>query len=231
MILGFIEAHSLDVGPFSNLADGTLGINGFRGVFFWPLGYVIIRVQVEGVQGYNEDQVALVVPDYHFWLLSTGYSGYTHHQLDHQHYQQKWNWWVVSFLEWIEDGPVVKGEATMHQTVDPMDLKEVVKMTKEEEIDAFSSKIIHGQLKTILLRNNMHVMTQSLRGGDGPHLPHSLSVVNMYTKVISGNKQVAVVVKKLTAVPITITKGVKVTQVVAAKVVPLCNWHPELWRS
>ena len=27
------------------------------------MGYVIIRVQVEGVKGYNEDQVALFIPD------------------------------------------------------------------------------------------------------------------------------------------------------------------------
>ena len=58
----FVEAHSLDVDPLSDLANSTLGINGFRGVFSWPLGYVIIRVQVEGVWGYNEDQMALV-PD------------------------------------------------------------------------------------------------------------------------------------------------------------------------
>ena len=31
----------------------------------------------------------------------------------------------------------------------------------------------------------MHVMIQVLKGGEGPHLPHGLSVVNMYTKVIS----------------------------------------------
>ena len=54
----FVEVHSL-----SDLADGTLGINDFGGVFSWPLGYVIIRVQVGGVQGYDEDQVALVIPD------------------------------------------------------------------------------------------------------------------------------------------------------------------------
>ena len=64
---------------------------------------------------------------------------------------------------------LIKGTATPHQTVDPTDLNEVVKMTKKEEIDTFSSKIIHGQMKTMLLGNNMHVMTQSLRGGDGPH--------------------------------------------------------------
>ena len=45
----------------SDLADGTLSINGFVGVFCQPLGYVIVRVQVEGIQGYDEDQVVLVV--------------------------------------------------------------------------------------------------------------------------------------------------------------------------
>ena len=34
----------------------------------------------------------------------------------------------------------------------------------------------------------MYVMTQSLKGVDGPHLPHGLSVVNTYTKVISVSK-------------------------------------------
>ena len=42
----------------------------------------------------------------------------------------------------------------------------------------------------------------------------------MYTEVISGSKQVAVVVKNLIAIQITIPKGVIVTQVVAANVVP-----------
>ena len=61
-------------------------------------------------------------------------------------------------------------------------------MTKKEEIDAFSSKIIYDQMKTMLLGNNMHVMTQTLKGGDGPHLPHGLSVGSTYTEVISLSK-------------------------------------------
>ena len=55
MIPAFVEVCSLDVGPLSSLSDGTLGINGFGGVFSWLLSYVIIRVQVEGVQGYDKD--------------------------------------------------------------------------------------------------------------------------------------------------------------------------------
>ena len=36
MTPGFIEAHSLDIGPLDDLTDSTLHINGFRGVFFQP---------------------------------------------------------------------------------------------------------------------------------------------------------------------------------------------------
>ena len=38
-------------------------MNGFSRLFSQPLGYVIIRVQVEGVWGYDEDQETLVIPD------------------------------------------------------------------------------------------------------------------------------------------------------------------------
>ena len=70
----FVEVCSLDVGPLSDLSDGTLGINGFRGIFSWPLGYIITRAQVEGISSYNEDQVALVIPDstgFGSWVLVT----------------------------------------------------------------------------------------------------------------------------------------------------------------
>ena len=119
--------------------------------------------------------------------------------------------WQAELLVWRE--------ASMHQTVGPSNLKEVVKMTKKEEVDTFLSKIIHDKMKTMLLGNNMHVMTQVLKGGDGPHLPHGLSVVNTYTIVISRSKGAVEVVKNLMAMPITITKGAKVTQVVTANAV------------
>ena len=113
-----------------------------------------------------------------------------------------------------------------NQAVDPTNLNEAVNTTKKEEVGAFFSKIIHSQMKPLLLGNNMHVMTQSLKGTEGPHLPHGLSVVNTYTEVISGSKQVAVV-KNLTAVPITITKCIEVAQVVAVNVVPPVKLTPD----
>ena len=49
----FVKAHSLDIGPLHDLVDST--VNGFGGLFSWPLCYIIIRVQVEGVWGYDEE--------------------------------------------------------------------------------------------------------------------------------------------------------------------------------
>ena len=36
---------------------------GLGGIHTHPLGYIIIKVQVDGVGGYDEDQIALVIPD------------------------------------------------------------------------------------------------------------------------------------------------------------------------
>ena len=63
VITEFVEAHSLDISPLGNLVDSTLSVNSFGRLFSQSLGYIIIRIQIKGVQGYDEDQVALVIPD------------------------------------------------------------------------------------------------------------------------------------------------------------------------
>ena len=78
----------------------------------------------------------------------------------------------------------IRCEATADETVDPTDLNEAVKTTKREKIDAFSSQIIHSQIKALLLGNNMHVLVQTLKGDDGLCLPHSLSAMNIYNTLI-----------------------------------------------
>ena len=72
----------------------------------------------------------------------------------------------------------------------------------------------------MFLGSNIHVMMLTLKVGGGSCLPHGLSVINAYTEMTTGSKQVAVVMKNLTATPITIAKGIKVAQVVAAYAVP-----------
>ena len=59
----FIKTHSLEVGPLSDLVGRQATCVGMGNAFTQPLGYAILHVQVDWVQGYDEDQTALVIPD------------------------------------------------------------------------------------------------------------------------------------------------------------------------
>ena len=158
----FIETHSLDIGPLGDLADAILGINDFGGAFSWHLDYIIIRVQVEGVWGYDKNQVALVIPDSTIFgsqvLVTLGTP--TINLITNVIKENEINQFLASLnesrmaqlLACQQAELLIQGEAAAHQTVEPTDLKEAVKMTKKEEIDTFSSKMIHGQWKPCSLQ-------------------------------------------------------------------------------
>ena len=59
----FIEAHYFDIGLMRNLVKGRMSMVGLGSMLAHSLGYIIIRFQVDGVEGYNEDQIVLVIPD------------------------------------------------------------------------------------------------------------------------------------------------------------------------
>ena len=59
----YVSDHSLQVGPITNLMGSTVACVGLGNAYTGLLGYIVIQAQVDGVQGYNEDQIALVIPD------------------------------------------------------------------------------------------------------------------------------------------------------------------------
>ena len=48
---------------------------------------------------------------------------------------------------------------------------------------------MHAQTKTMFLGSNMHMMMQTLEGGDGPCLSNSLSIMNTYTEMMAGRSE------------------------------------------
>ena len=60
---GYVNEHSLQVGPITDLMGSKVTCMGLGNAYTRPLGYVVIQVQVDGVRGYDEDQIALVIPD------------------------------------------------------------------------------------------------------------------------------------------------------------------------
>ena len=61
--LRYVSDHSLQVGPITNLMGSKVTCMGLGNAYMRPLGYVVIWVQVYGVQSYDEDQIALVILD------------------------------------------------------------------------------------------------------------------------------------------------------------------------
>ena len=53
----------LEIRLITNLISERVACVGLGNAYTQPLDYVIVKVQVDGVQGYNEDQIALVIPD------------------------------------------------------------------------------------------------------------------------------------------------------------------------
>ena len=63
IMTGYMENHSLDIRPISDLVGGWVTCIGPGIALTWPIGYVIIHIQVDRFQGYDEDQIALVIQD------------------------------------------------------------------------------------------------------------------------------------------------------------------------
>ena len=59
-----MSEHSLQVGPITDLMGSKVTCMGLGNAYTRPLGYVVIWVQVDRVWGYNEDEIALVIPDF-----------------------------------------------------------------------------------------------------------------------------------------------------------------------
>ena len=62
--LKYVKECSLPVGLITDLMGSKVACMGLGNAYTKPLGYVIIRVQVDGVQGYDKDQIALIIPDF-----------------------------------------------------------------------------------------------------------------------------------------------------------------------
>ena len=59
----YVSDHSLQIGLITNLLGAKVTCIGLDNAYMRPLGYVIIWVQVDGVHGYDVDQIALVILD------------------------------------------------------------------------------------------------------------------------------------------------------------------------
>ena len=58
-----VQQYGFPVLPLEDLVDYLVNLVGLGGMCTSPLGFVILHVQVQGITGYDEDAVFLVVLD------------------------------------------------------------------------------------------------------------------------------------------------------------------------
>ena len=85
--LRYVQEHSMPVGLITDLMASKVTCMGLGNAYTRPLGYVVIWVQVDGVWGYDEDQIALIIQT--FPILWIEYpSSWEPLQLG-----ELWTWW------------------------------------------------------------------------------------------------------------------------------------------
>ena len=141
-----------------------------------PLGYVIIQVQVDGVQGYDEDQIAIVILDLPNFVaripvilgtptISCIVNVMKEKEIDA--WAMPWANARVAHLLSVHRMAAIKVGNNITEEPSSDDYGEVVVTQNVETIEAFSFHVVLVRAERACIRGHINVMTQALWAGDG----------------------------------------------------------------
>ena len=224
----YVKEHSLPVGPITDLMVSKVACKGLGNAYTRPLGYVIIQVQVDGVQSYDEDQIALIIPDFLnfamrvpviLWTPTIGWVVNVMREAEMDALATLWaNARVAHLLAVRRMTPVEVGSdrEEEHETDQDSPLMHTQKVETREPL---SSHVIPMRMMEAYLGEHLNVMVQALHTQDGT-LPPGITVQNMYTELRKGSKKAVVVVRNNTAYPQTLRKKTPLARAMAMQPVP-----------
>ena len=199
----YISDHSLLVGPITDLLGAKVACVGLGNTYTRPLGYIVIWVQVDRVQGYDKDQIALVIPDlsnFAAWILiilGTPTISQVINMMKEAEIDTLAVPWVnarvahlllVCRMLTVEVGDGLKEEPNQ----DGYD--QVMFTQNVETIEPFSSCVVLVKVGRAYTGECINIMVQALQTEDGS-LPQGLTVQNMYPKLRQGSKKAVMVVR------------------------------------
>ena len=159
--------------------------------------YMEIQVQVDGVWGYDEDQISPVIPDF-----------------------SKFADRVPVILRTPVHRMMTIGVGSgQEEKFDVNDYDSLMYTQKAETIEPFSSHIVPVKTGKSYLGEHINIMVQALWTQDGS-LPQGLTIQNTYTELRKGSKKALVVVQNNTTYPQTLLKKTAVARAVVASPVP-----------
>ena len=203
-------------------------IRGLGSISVEPIGFVMMNVKVPCVQGYDEDQIAIVMDDPGMteWLVILGTPTLYHvmEVIKESEISKLAVPWASSRVSWLMRDVLAKlSQVVMNDIANkpivPLHVDEVVRVTSKCTVPPFGHKSIHGKVNLILHGYKMNVMTHGLEKRL-PSLPLGIDVQTVYTTLADGSNRVTVVLRNNTWDWLEIKKGMPITRMVAANEVP-----------
>ena len=224
----YVKGHSLEMGPITDLVGTRVTCVGLGNAYTHPLGYVIVWVQVDRVQGYDKDQIALVIVDeskFAEWVpiilgtpvISNVVNVRKEKEIDAL--AMPWaNARVVHLLS-MHRAATTLLEDQILEGANLNGYNKMVFMQNAETLEAFSSWVISVKVEKAYTGECINIMTHMLQTEDGALL-QGVTVQNAYTELQKGSKYIVMVVRNSMAYPQMLRKKAPVARAVAVTVVP-----------
>ena len=203
-------------------------IRGLGSISVEPIWFIMMNIKVPCVQGYNEDQIAIVMDDPGMakWLVILGTPTLYRimEVIKESEISKLAVPWASSRVSWLMRDVLAKlGQVVVNdianKPIAPFHVDEVVSMTSKCTVPPFGHKAIHGKVNLILHGNKMNVMTHGLEKRS-PSLPLGIDVQTVYATLADGSNRVTVVLRNNTQDWLEIKQGMPITRMVAANEVP-----------
>ena len=228
----YAQEWGMDIMSLDYLAQETGGsiplIRGLGGISVEPIGFVMMNVKVPSVQGYDEDQIAIVMDDPGMteWLviLVTPTLYRVMEVIKESEISKLAVPCASSQVSWLMRDVLAKfGQVVVNDIANkpivPLHVDEVVRVASKCTVPPFGHKAIHGKVNLVLHGYKMSVMTHGLEKRS-PSLPLGIDVQTVYTSLADGSNRVTVVLRNNTRDWLEIKKGMPITWMVAANEVP-----------
>ena len=228
-------ALGLQMGPLTDLREGGITINQPFNYKGRPIGYVIMSVQIEGISGYNEDQVALVAHSsaefaHHVpIILGTSTMDRAIKTLKESEIDKLATPWACVRKSTLLQAATTRVAAVRADvTTKPIDItgyEEPVCLLAPEVVKPFETLVVKARTKIAFTAGCLHCSTLAMDSKDGT-LPPGLVVTGAYMVLKRGSKTVPIILHNTTGSPIILRKGQKVARVQAANEVPRPHLKP-----
>ena len=228
----YAQEQGMDIMSLDYLAQEIRGsvplIRGIGGISVEPIRFFMMNVKVPCVQGYDEDQIAMVMddPGMSEWpiIVGTPTIYWVMEVIKESEISKLAIPWASSQVSWLMRdvqarlSQVVVNDVA-NKPISPLNVDEVVRVASKCTIPPFGHKAIHGKVNLVLHGYKMNMMTHGLEKRPSS-LPLGIDVQTVYATLADGSNRVTVVLRNNTWHWLEIKKGIPITRMVAANEIP-----------